>query len=150
MPDYRYKIVPVSPHHLHPLKKFFGDIKDNKFFQPHPFDDKMVLNMCFYEGQDLYYVIERGQILCYGFLRGWDAGWDDICLGISTHPTARKLGLGELMMNFLHFVGRQRGLLRIRLHVSPDNEAAVNLYKKTGYKFSGDKYYKELIGYRKL
>jgi len=61
-----------------------------------------------------YFIVEEKEILGYGFLRGWDENWDDICLGI--YILDRRKGLGELLMHFLHTVAKRRGLERLRLH----------------------------------
>ena len=136
--------------------RFFEDIKNNKWFHPHPFTEKVIWELD--NKQDLYYVLAdfskpvslKDKVLAYGFIRGWDAEWEDKCLGICVHPDHRNKGYGELMVRFLHVAARERGLEKIRLHVHPDNTKALSLYKKMGYEIVGTRKNGELIGYKKL
>jgi ribosomal protein S18 acetylase RimI-like enzyme len=79
-------------------------------------------------------------------LRGFDQGYDIPSLAIIIHPEYRQMGLGMLLMSFLHAEARIRKVSRVRLKVYPHNTAACNLYKQVGYNFSG-KEGDQLIGY---
>jgi len=132
------------------LARFFCTLKENgyeHFFHPHPLTEEEAMKRCNDKGKDLYYAIQEGyEILGYGLLRGWDAGFEIPSLGIAIHPTARGLGLGHLLMQFLHLAACRRGSNRVRLKVHSDNISAIKLYKRLGYKFqSSDKGL--LIGY---
>ena len=75
-------------------------------------------------------------------LRGWDEGYSVPSLGIAIHPVARGQGLGTLMMEYLHFLARQRGAITVRLRVHVENLRAIQLYQALGYAFvtEGDEY----------
>ncbi|MFX8397156.1 hypothetical protein ABTL72_19340 [Acinetobacter baumannii] len=50
------------------------------------------------------------------------------------------------MMLHLHGVAVERGASQIRLRVHPDNKAALRLYLKKGYVFTGELDRSELVG----
>jgi len=128
------------------IKDLFDKIKNNKLFQPHPFDEEYIFYLWKGHYENLFYAVrENTEIIGYGFLRGFDEGWDDICLGI--YILDRGKGLGELLMNFLHTVAKRQRLERLRLHCHPDNKKALNLYKKMDYEFNGEKHNGELVGF---
>ncbi|MDP6579471.1 MAG: GNAT family N-acetyltransferase [Vicinamibacterales bacterium] len=107
-----------------------------QFFHPHPFTADEARARAGYGGEDLYYVVTEGdQILGYGFLRGWDEGYDIPSLGIVIHPARRGVGLGRTLMHALHRAARERGALRVRLKVYSKNVAARRLYEDLGYLF---------------
>lgn len=122
-----------------PLADLFSLIqsrKDDIYFHPHPFTKEEAKKLTLYEGLDLYYILtENYQILGYGMLRGWDEGYQVPSLGIYIHPDARGMGLGKLLMQFLHVTARRRGAEKVRLKVYSDNDVALNLYKGLGYVF---------------
>ena len=121
------------------LADFFRALRaagDDSFFRPHPLTDAEAGVRTRYRGQDLYYVIvEEGRILGYGFLRGWDEGYDVPALGIVIRPALRGTGLGRMLMHVLHQAARRRGASRVRLRVFPENTAARRLYEDLGYTF---------------
>jgi len=132
------------------LGDYFRDIRFNKFFQPHPFTKEYAANLVKYSGSNLYYVLLVDDRLCgYGFIRGWDEGWEDKCVGLIIWPF-RGWGLGKVLMDAMHVAARLRGLDKIRLHVHPANEKALCLYKSLDYKFVGTRENGELIGYKDL
>jgi len=97
--------------------------------------------------RDLYYVLIEGEhVIGYGFLRGWDKGYNIPSLGIVIHPAERGKGLGRLLMLFLHAVARRRGAEKVMIKVKPDNEAALHLYRSLGYRFP-DKVMGRLVGF---
>jgi len=129
----------IEPSFEKPLAQFFHALTargDDAYFHPHPLTEAEARKLAWYSGKDLYYVLVDGQeVLGYGFLRGWDDGFDIPSLGIAIHPSVREQGLGKLLMHFLHAAARHRGARRIRLKVYPENVNAVRLYKRLGYSF---------------
>ncbi len=107
---------------------------DEPFFHPHPLTDAEAAARARHRGRDLYYaIVDGGQVLGYGFLRGWDEGYEVPSLGIVVHPTQRGGGLGRMLMHVLHEAARRRGASRVRLTVHPQNSAARGLYADLGY-----------------
>lgn len=130
----------LRPEHESGLKVFFAQLvaaKLDKRFHPHPFTEAEATIRCNYTGKDLYYVVvmDNNQIVGYGMLRGWEEGYEIPSLGIALLPSASGMGLGTAFMHFLHVAARQRGASQIRLKVYPENQAAVALYQKLGYRF---------------
>jgi len=80
-------------------------------------------------------ITKNGKIVAFGMIRGWDEGWPDKILGLIVHPEHQRKGYGSLMLNFLECLARKRNVKILRLHVHPDNIAALNLYKNHGYYF---------------
>ena len=80
-------------------------------------------------------LVEGGQVLSYGMLRGWDEGYEIPSLGILVRADVRGAGLGDLTMRLLHLAARRRGARRIRLTVYERNHRAISLYVSLGYKF---------------
>lgn len=110
--------------------------EDDIYFHPHPFTKEEAKKLAGYEGLDLYYILtENYQILGYGMLRGWDEGYQVPSLGIYIHPDARGMGLGKLLMQFLHAIAKRKGAKKIRLKVYSNNDVALKLYKSLGYVF---------------
>jgi GNAT superfamily N-acetyltransferase len=146
------KIVTTNEVDAFALIEFFENIKDNEFFHPHPFTTNKAIELLDVEGKDLYYcLVGREKIIAYGFLRGFDDGWDDICLGLIVRESEQGKGYGEMFLRFLHVVAKSLGgLKRVRLHVSPKNTKAISLYRKVGYKFNERMHNEEKIGYFNL
>jgi len=122
------------------LKEFFVDVienEDDKLFHPHGFGHADAISICNYLGKDLYYAVFSGEtVLGYGMLRGWDEGYDVPSLGIVISRKARGLGLGRMLMQFLHSAARNRGAESIRLTVLKNNAIAKKLYESLGYVFT--------------
>jgi len=57
-----------------------------------------------------------------------------IWLGIAVAEKYRGVGLGAIMMNQLISFAKQQGVREIKLSVDNDNEAAIQLYQKLGFK----------------
>jgi ribosomal protein S18 acetylase RimI-like enzyme len=128
----------LSQEWLQPLANFFEVIRKSGglHFHPHPFTDATAKMLAEYSGSDLYYLlVDGGQVLAYGLLRGWDQGYEIPSLGIAVHPEARGRKLGELMMHFLHTAARRKGARQVRLKVYSENVSARSLYVKLGYRF---------------
>ena len=145
MQNNNLQIVNITPPLCEKLYKFFKEVEGNKFFRPHPFTLAEANKRCSYKGNDVYVVIVADEILGYGFLRGWDDKWVDICLGVIIKPKYQNNGLGTLLMHFLHATAKQKGLKKIRVHVDKSNPA-INLYKKIGYRLESKRGNGELIG----
>jgi ribosomal protein S18 acetylase RimI-like enzyme len=116
---------------------FFNSIND-KNFTPHPFDGNQ-MDKIIKEDKDLYYfIIFENKIIAYGMLRGWAEGYDIPSLGIYIDKEYRGLGIGNMLMNFLHISAKLRGSEKIRLTVIKTNTSAISLYRKLGYIFIED------------
>ena len=131
------------------LGDFFGALKKENadaFFHPHALTSEEARRLCRYTGKDLYYVlIDEGQVLAYGMLRGWDEGFDIPSLGIATLSSARGARLSSLLAQFLHAVARRRGARKVILKVYKENAAARKLYEGLGYAFT-DMGTRQLLG----
>jgi len=114
------------------LNRFAKAVENNKFFPVKHIHDAPVCT------QDVYcFMYLEYKMVAFGMIRGWDDGWDDKILGIIVHPDFRGNGYGKLMMQTLHTVASMRGLKRVRLHVDKENESAIHLYNKLGYRHNG-------------
>lgn len=132
------------------LTKFFRDICDSdvvKYFHPHPFDGSAAITICESGGGDYYCAAFNGKEICgYGMLRGYAEGYVVPSLGIAIHPEYQGREIGSAVMLHLHGVAVERGASQIRLRVHPDNKAALRLYLKKGYVFTGELDRSELVG----
>jgi ribosomal-protein-alanine N-acetyltransferase len=109
---------------------------DAEYFHPHAFTDDALEKVIRNARKDLYYILAEGQkVLGYGMLRGWDEGYEIPSLGIAIHPEARSVGLGKVLMHFLHTAARRRGDKKVRLKVKTNNHRAVHMYQGLGYSF---------------
>ncbi len=137
LPDLECRLV--LPDDAGPLGRFFQRLVtagEDRFFHPHPLTVEEAAIRCNYCGKDIYYLlIEAGEIIGYGMLRGWDEGFDVPSLGIAIDPGAQGRGLGRYLMEFLHTSARQCGARHIRLKVYPDNGRARAFYHSLGYEF---------------
>lgn len=138
MREHALEFCRIGPRHQEGLARFFQELMelgDHRWFHPHPFTAAQAECLAAYQGQDLYYVATRGEVVAYGMLRGWDEGYQVPSLGIAVHPAWRGRGLAHAFMLFLHAAARERGAPRIRLKVYPQNCAARQLYEGLGYQF---------------
>lgn len=135
------------------LSVLFNEIRkagDDRYFHPHPFTEEQVCNLANHKGNDLYYIFKvEDKIIGYGYLRGWDNGYDIPSLGIIMGRAYRTCGFGRIFMIFLHHVARSEGAQKIMLKVYKENREAYNFYKKLGYVFC-DEENGQLIGYVQL
>lgn len=133
------RIHTLTPQWEQALADFFDALnseEDVRYFHPHPLTAGEAERLCNYLGRDLYYICVRGKrILGYAILRGWDEGYEVPSLGVAVHPNVRNMGIGTMLVSFLHVVARCRGVRKIRIKVYFDNKIALNLYKKMGYVF---------------
>jgi [ribosomal protein S18]-alanine N-acetyltransferase len=109
---------------------------EGELFQPHPFSSEQASLIANYQGGDCFaFALHEEIIIGYGMLRGWDDGYEIPSLGISIHPEFRGMGVGLLMMHYLHSVAALRNCSRVRLRVNKANHRAIALYEKLGYSF---------------
>lgn len=129
----------LKPHHVDVLYNIFEDINishADDFFFPHEFTKEKANEICNYNGKDLYVIGScDGEPAAYGMLRGWDEGYDIPSLGIYVCYYFRGFGIGHLFMNDLHSLARSSGAYKVRLTVLKNNDRAINLYNRIGYKF---------------
>ena len=106
------------------------------WFRPHPFTTEHLKDISKSSELDVYVVmLIDGVVMGYGMLRGWKEGYAVPSLGVALHHDCRAMGLGFMMMNFLHCVARLRGSKSVRLRVSHDNVRAISMYRRCGYTF---------------
>jgi ribosomal protein S18 acetylase RimI-like enzyme len=110
---------------------------DEKFFHPHPLTREYARSLCAGERPGSYFaMISHGAVIGYGMLfEVEDSRFDSLQLGIAIHPGHRGLGLGRLMMLFLHAAAAAAGADSIGLHVYKANTGAHGLYASLGYTF---------------
>ena len=132
----------LRPGHAVALGRFFEELKErgaDTVFHPHPLTADAALELANHRGKDLYFVLLDGEdVIGYGLLRGWDAGYDVPSLGIAIHPDMEGQGLARLLMHFLRHVAVRRGAKKIRLRVHRTNERAIGLYRSLGYTLTDD------------
>ena len=84
------------------LFEALANAREERFFSPHPLTPEQAAQVADYQGQDLYTVaLHDGNAIAYGFLRGWDEGYQIPSLGISVHPNYRGAGIGLALMHYL-------------------------------------------------
>jgi ribosomal protein S18 acetylase RimI-like enzyme len=74
-----------------------------------------------------------GRVAGVCFLRGFADKWEEIVFGMVVGEEYDKLGIGTLLLQTAYVEARYRNLISLRLHVSPDNKNAVDLYTKFGF-----------------
>jgi phosphomannomutase/ribosomal protein S18 acetylase RimI-like enzyme len=140
----------LNSEHLGLIEQLFSLIAEDplaKNFHPHPFNQEQARIIAEYKGQDLYLgLFENEDLIGYGMLRGWDAGYEIPSLGLYLAPVARGRGLAERLMHALHKAAFELNAPSVRLKVYPDNIPAVNLYKRMGYFFPSEEN-GQLVGY---
>ena len=117
--NYRKLLFPSDPEvaNYSPIMRFFmfvfiGITAENYF--------------CYYNGN-------RAGVLSLRIKKGTDA----FIYGIAVSPEFRKKGLGKFMMDFSEKRAKETQKKFMALAVLSSNEPAINLYKKTDYKFVG-------------
>lgn len=58
-------------------------------------------------------------------------------LGIGLAPSYRDQGLGARLINSVLTASRDRGVVRVSLHVRADNTRAIRLYERLGFQHEG-------------
>jgi ribosomal-protein-alanine N-acetyltransferase len=85
--------------------------------------------------------LDRGFILLDDALRayaiGLPVGAECELLRIGSHPSARRQGLGQKLLDAFHAESRARGITRTLLEVRDDNHPARTLYEAAGYTEEG-------------
>jgi GNAT superfamily N-acetyltransferase len=136
------EIVKASPSHQAELSALFKQFRLAGYentFHPHALTAEAAERICAYDGKDFYCVLLKdGHAMGYGLLRGWDEGYRIPRLGIALAPQSKGSGFGECLMNFLHAVAKSKGSDEIQLRVYKENQPAISLYKKLGYKFTNE------------
>lgn len=125
------------------LARFFDALKasgDDAYFHPHAADEATLRALSHEIDADLHYLLVQGRdVLAYGLMRGWDAGYAIPSLGVAVHPSVRTSGLGHLMMEYLETMARHRGISTVRLRVHKENTRAIDLYARRGYRMTADR-----------
>jgi ribosomal protein S18 acetylase RimI-like enzyme len=132
----------IRPEDAEALSRFFERLRAQgveKFFHPHPFTAEEAAKRAADTGRDFYCLLtQENEIMGYGMLRGWEAGYAIPSLGIVIDPGAQGHGHGRRLMEFLHTTARQRGASHIRLKVYLENIRAMTLYRSLGYVFQSE------------
>jgi len=113
----------------------------DRSFHPHPFTDEAAAQIATSAGEDWYggAFVQSGtkrEMVGYVMLRGWDAGYDIPAFGVCVLPAYQSLGLGRLLLEWALLTARLRGSPAVRLKVYPDNQHAVALYERRGFRFT--------------
>jgi ribosomal protein S18 acetylase RimI-like enzyme len=106
---------------------------DPTYFHPHPLTAAEAARIAANTGLDIYLMHDHA----YGFLRGWDKGFETPSLGLAVATDQQGHGYGRAMMEALHAAAQERGAARIRLRVHPENVRARRLYESFGYHEAG-------------
>jgi [ribosomal protein S18]-alanine N-acetyltransferase len=72
-----------------------------------------------------------------GFFAGWTVEDELHVNNIASHPSYRKMGIGESLMEAGLEAGRRNGVVYVILEVRASNEAAQSLYRKMGFSYVG-------------
>jgi len=88
-------------------------------------------------GINLIAETERGELA--GYLMAWCLGETCELHRIATAPKLRKKGVAETLLKALLKESQKRGAKEVLLEVDSRNEAALNLYKKLGFKTVGER-----------
>lgn len=148
------RIARLRPGHEEALARLFEAIARDPAaarFHPHAFTPEAARAICGHAGRDLYFgMVEGGEFVAYGMLRGWDAGYETPSLGIYVAEPARGSGAAREMMSCLHEAARAQGAKRVRLKVYPDNLPARRLYESLGYRMEPGLEGGQLVGFKAL
>ncbi|MCW4009448.1 MAG: GNAT family N-acetyltransferase [Candidatus Bathyarchaeota archaeon] len=67
-------------------------------------------------------------------------------LGITVHDDYQNLGVGTALLNHILAVARKKKIIKICLNVNTENDRALHMYRKAGFKIEGtlrrEMYYK--------
>lgn len=83
---------------------------------------------------DRHYIIATHKNLVVGYVGLWQTGDDLNLLKIAVLPQFRKFGVGFKLMQMASDYRKQKGLDKYFLEVRENNEKAIKLYKKFGFK----------------
>ena len=110
---------------------------DKEFF-PHDYDVATLKKMLSQEDKHYYiYLDDSLNFAGYGMIRAWE-GFDTPTLGCVIWPEYRRCGNGARLVNELVAKARQLGFSSIKLKVSKKNTFAYGLYKKAGFRKTGE------------
>ena len=95
-----------------------------------------------YNPVSFFYILKIQDKLA-GYVIFWNFKYEAHIANIAIRPDFRKMGFGEQLLNWIFNFCRKNGVLTISLEVNEINEAARQLYNKTGFKSVGRrvKYY---------
>ena|ERR1700741_4250442 len=115
------------------LQKFIdtagNSLRSFRYFNTRPLD-VIRFHLC------TWLLLENGEPVAYGHL---DQEGGIVWLGIAVIEGKNGKGYGSAMMDKLIAFGGKEGIERIKLSVDNDNEAAIALYLKNGFKLSAEK-----------
>jgi ribosomal protein S18 acetylase RimI-like enzyme len=134
--------------HINELYKMLNFCqKDEEYFHPHSFD-KRYLKSLLKERFNYYFVlIEDNKIIGYSMLRTFGR-YPDPTFGGFIHRDYRRRGYGTELLKKTIDKAKELGFKRVLLKVHKDNEKAINLYSKIGFRElekENDQYWMELI-----
>ncbi len=69
-----------------------------------------------------------------GFIIGYASGETGFIYTLDVHPEYRRKGVGSMLIRALEEILRSQGTRRIRLEAAVKNSAALELYRKAGYR----------------
>lgn len=123
-----YRIEPIAAEHLRGVAR----LEELCFAQPW---SERSLELLLTDAATGFVCLLDGHVVAYGgMLLAPDEGQ---ITNIAVDPDHRRRGLGVLLMDRLEAEAKARGLLQIALEVRVSNEAAITLYKRTGYAVAG-------------
>jgi len=143
----------VGPEHASALTSFFERLRSQgveKFFHPHPLTAEEAQKRAAYQGRDFYCVLVLDDtVIGYGMLRGWDEGYEVPSVGVVVDPAVEGRGYSGSILKYLRATARQRGVVRLRATVEPENTRMVAHCRLLGYVFERLENGK-LVGFRPL
>lgn len=110
--------------------------RDKKFFHPHPFDKKTLIEICS-STKDYYFVmLLNNKIIGYSLLRLF--GYEIPSFGCCIRRGYENIGYGEKLTKWTLNKAKELGYKKVILKVYKNNERALELYKKVGFKTTGE------------
>jgi ribosomal-protein-alanine N-acetyltransferase len=82
------------------------------------------------------WVADEGGVL-QGFILCQLAGDEAEILTFCVSPAARRKGAGRRLLDAALAAAKKKGIRRVFLEVAADNQAALTLYEKTGFRLNG-------------
>ncbi|MDH4273607.1 MAG: ribosomal protein S18-alanine N-acetyltransferase [Gammaproteobacteria bacterium] len=90
-----------------------------------------IFSDCLRVGYHCWVIHRAGEIWGYGVM---STGADEAhVLNVSVHPTVRRQGAGEAMMQVFTLQAQEKGAHSLFLEVRPSNIGAMRMYEKLGY-----------------
>ena len=113
--------------------------EEKLFFHPHKFDSESIKKLSREKGNYYYiYLDESGKFVGYGMLRSFGK-YEIPTLGCVVWQKHRGKKDGERLVGELIDKARELRYQKVKLKVHPDNIIASGLYKKAGFKMTGQK-----------